>query len=157
VFAERAGDRGERFDRDKAVRSGGAPGRAILGEATARDNRVDVGVVLAWPAPGMQDSGEAREVGAEKARVVGPPLEGHGRGLQQRVGRAAWLHAPKGTQGCRDGEGEEEVRPGQLVVQVGVAPWRRFLLLTLGTVAVATGMLDAVLSPTGWALIEAGP
>src|SRR5262249_53036880 len=111
-FAARAGDRGERFDRDKAVRSGGGPGRAIWGEGTARDNIVDVGVVLELPTPGMQDAGAAREVGAEKALILGQPLEGHGRGLQQRMVRAAWLRAHQGTEGRRDGEGEEEVRPG---------------------------------------------
>src|SRR5262249_59571970 len=45
VFEERAVDGGERFDRDKEVGSGGAPGRAVRGEATARDDVVDVGVV----------------------------------------------------------------------------------------------------------------
>jgi hypothetical protein len=40
---ERTGDGRERFDRDKEVRSGRAPGGAILGEATARDQRVDGG------------------------------------------------------------------------------------------------------------------
>jgi hypothetical protein len=34
-------------------------------------------------------------------------------------------------------------------------PLLRFMLLALGTVAVATGMMDAVLSFTVWALREA--
>ena len=65
------------------------------------------------------------------------------------------MRADKGTQGLRDGEGEEEMRPGQLFVQVVLEPLLGCMLLTLGTVAVATGMLDAVLPPTVWALIEA--
>ena len=65
------------------------------------------------------------------------------------------MRADEGTQGFRDGEGEEEVRPGQLFVQVVLEPLLGFMLLTLWTVAVATGMMDAVVSPTALALVEA--
>lgn len=41
--AESAGDGGEGVDRDNEVGSGGAPGRAVRGEATARDEVVEVG------------------------------------------------------------------------------------------------------------------
>ena len=47
------------------------------------------------------------------------------------------------------------MRPGQLFVQVVLKPLPGCMLLTLGTVAVATGMVDAVLSPTAGALREA--
>ena len=57
-FEEGAVDGGEGFDGDKEVGAGGPPGRAVLGEATARDDVVDVGVVLELPAPGVQDTGE---------------------------------------------------------------------------------------------------
>ena len=67
-FAERAVERGERFDRDKEGRSGGAPGRAIFGEATARDNRGDGGVVLQLPAPGVQNPG--RSVPMQRASLA---------------------------------------------------------------------------------------
>jgi len=46
VFEERTVDGRERFDRDKEVGSRGEPGRAVLREATARDDVVDMGVVL---------------------------------------------------------------------------------------------------------------
>ena len=46
------------------------------------------------------------------------------------------------------------MQPGQLCVQVVVEPLLGCMLLTLGTVAVATGMIDAVLSCTVWALLE---
>ena len=45
--------------------------------------------------------------------------------------------------------------PRQLCVQVVLEPLLRFMLLTLGTVTVTTGMIDAVVSATAWALIEA--
>ena len=44
---------------------------------------------------------------------------------------------------------------GMWFVQVVLEPLVGCMLLTLGTVAVATGMVDAVLSPTAGALIEA--
>ena len=65
------------------------------------------------------------------------------------------MRADEGPQGLRDGEGEEEVWPWQLFVQVMCEPLLSFMLLTLGTVAVATGMIDTVLATTVGALIEA--
>jgi hypothetical protein len=47
------------------------------------------------------------------------------------------------------------VRPRELFVEVGLKPLLGFLLLALGAVAVATSMIDAVVSRTVWALIEA--
>ena len=133
----------------------GQPGRAVLGEATARDDGVDVGVVLELPAPGMQDAGEPREVGPDEALVCGEPFEGRGRGVKHGLVREALMRADEGSEGLRDGEGEEEVRPGQLFVQVVLEPLLGCMLLTLGTVAVATGMMDAVVPPTALALREA--
>ena len=76
VFAERAGDGGEGLNRDKEVGSGGAPCRAVLGEAPARDDRVHGGMVLQLPAPRVQDTGETREIGPDETRVFGQPFEG---------------------------------------------------------------------------------
>jgi hypothetical protein len=47
------------------------------------------------------------------------------------------------------------MRPRQLLVQVVLEPWLGCMLLPLGTVPVATGMLEAVLSFTVGALREA--
>ena len=58
------------------------------------------------------------------------------------------LGAEQGTQGLRDGAGQEAVRARELFVQVVLSPLGRLLLLTLGTVAVAPGMRDAVVPPT---------
>ena len=53
--------------------------------------------------------------------------------------------------------GDEEMRPGQLFLQMVGEPLLGCMLLALGTVAVATGVMDAVFFPTVWALIEAMP
>jgi len=65
------------------------------------------------------------------------------------------VRTEEGSEGLRHGEGQEEVRPGQLCVQVVLEPLVGCRLLTLGAVAVATGMLDAMLLPTVLALREA--
>jgi hypothetical protein len=154
-FAERTGDGGERFDRAKDVGSGRAPGRAGLGEATARDQRVDMGVILQRSAPGVQDPGEPWEVGPHAALLGGEPCEGESRGVDHGVVREALRRADAGSERLRHGEGEEDVRPGKLFVQMLVEPLRGCMLLTLRTVAVATGMMDAVMSPAAWARREA--
>jgi hypothetical protein len=73
-FEERTVNGGERFDRDKEVGAGGAPGCAVLGETTGRDNIVDMGVILQLSAPGMQDPSEPREVCPNEALILGQPL-----------------------------------------------------------------------------------
>jgi hypothetical protein len=77
VFLEKgAVDRREGFDGDEEVVSGSEPLGAVLGKSTARDDVVDVGVVLELPAPGMQDTGETRKVSADEAFVFGEAFEG---------------------------------------------------------------------------------
>ena len=154
-FEEGAVDGGEGFDGDKEVGAGGHPGRAVLGEATAGHDVVDVGVVLELPAPGVQDPGEPREVGPDEALVGGEPFEGARRGVEHGLVGEALMRADEGAEGLGDGKGQEKMGPGQLFVQVVLEPLLGCMLLTLGTVAVATGMMDAVVLPTALALREA--
>ncbi len=155
VFEEGAVHEREGFDGDQEGGAGGQPGRAILGEATAGHDVMEVGVVLELPAPRMQDTGETREVRPDDTRIFGEPFEGFRRGVEHGVVSEALMRAEKGAQSFRDGKGEEKVRSGELLLQVVLEPLLGFLLLTLGAVAVATGMVHAVLAPTGWALRQA--
>ena len=66
-----------------------------------------------------------------------------------------WCGTEAGAERLRRGAGEEEGRPGELCVEVVREPVLGFLLLTLGAVAVAPGMRDTVVPPTGMALIQA--
>lgn len=75
--------------------------------------------------------------------------------MKHGLGRGALRRADEGAEGLRHGEGAEEVRPGQLFVQVVFEPLLGFMVLTRGTVAVTTGMVHAVLAPTRVALREA--
>jgi hypothetical protein len=154
-FADGTVDGGEGFDGDKEVGSGGHPCRAVLWEATTGHKVMDVRVVLQVPAPRMQDTSETREVCPDEPLVFGEPFEGERWGVEHGVGGDALMGAEKGAQGLRDREGDEEVRPRELFVQVMMEPLLGCMLLALGTVAVATGMMDAVLPPTALALREA--
>jgi hypothetical protein len=96
-FEEGAGEGGKRCDRAQAVGAGGQPGRAVLGEATAGHQGVEVRVVREWPTPGGQDPGAPRQGGPHEARRGGQPFEGRGRGGQQGLGREALMRAEAGT------------------------------------------------------------
>jgi hypothetical protein len=114
---ECAGDGGEGFDRDTEVGTGGAPGRAGLGEAAAGHNVMEVRGGREVPPPGVQAPGEPRQVGPDEALGWGQPRESRCRRLQQGLGREALMRAEAGSQRLRDGAGAEAVRPGQLFVQ----------------------------------------
>jgi hypothetical protein len=108
-------------------------------------------VVREWPAPRMADTGAPRQVGPEATRVGGQPLAGGGRRLQQGVVREALMRADQGTERRGDGEGAQAIGPRERRVHVVLEPLLGCLLLTLGTVAVPTGMLDAVVCPAALA------
>jgi len=103
----------------------------------------------------MQDAGEPREVGPDEPLIGGEPFEGERRGMEHGVVREALMRADEGSERLRHGEGEEEVWPRELRVQVVLEPLLGLMMLTLWAVAVATGMIAAVLPPTVLALIEA--
>jgi hypothetical protein len=97
VFADGSVDRRKRFNGDKEVVSGRSPVGAVLREAAGRDDGVDVGVRLELSAPGVQDTGATREVGADKARILGEAFEGRRRRLAQGLIGRALMRADKGT------------------------------------------------------------
>jgi len=154
-FEERTGDGGERFNRNQEVGAGGVPGGAVRGEAPAGHKVMDVRVVLELPPPGMQDTSEPQEIGPDEALIFGELFQGHGRCLKHSLVRKTLMRADQGPQGRRDSEGQEKVRPRELLGQVVLEPLLGCMLLTLGAGAVATGMLDAVLARAVLTRIEA--
>lgn len=52
-------------------------------------------MVLELPAPGVQDTGEPREISPDEALVFGQPLESHCRRLKHSVVREARIRANK--------------------------------------------------------------
>ena len=116
---------------------------------------MDVGVVLELSSPGMQDTGKPRELCPNEPLVFGEAFEGERRGVEQGLVGDALMRADAGAEGLRDGAGDEKVRPGELFFEVVVEPLLGCMLLTLRTVSVATGMMDAVFFTTALALREA--
>jgi hypothetical protein len=94
-------------------------------------------MVLELSSPSMEDTGEAGQVGADKALLLGEALEGLRKGMEQGPVGNALMRADKRTQGLRDGEGDEEVRPGELVFEVLMEPLPGFMVLALRAVAIA--------------------
>jgi hypothetical protein len=84
----------------------------------------------------MQDTEHTREVRPDETLVCGQPFESERRGGEQGVGREALRRAEEGSEGLRHGAGEEEGRPGKLLLQVVVEPLLGCMLLPLGTVPV---------------------
>jgi hypothetical protein len=112
-------------------------------------------MILELPAPGMQDAGEPREGGPDAALVGSEPLAGRCRGVKHGLGREALVGAEEGPERLRDGEGQEDVRPGQVFVPVVVEPLLGFMLRTLRAMTIAPGLIATVLPPTVLALREA--
>jgi hypothetical protein len=94
-------------------------------------------VGLELPAPGVQNTGAPREVGPDAPLVGGEPCEGERRGVEHGVVREALRRADEGSQRLRDRASEEEVQPGERLLEVVCEPLRGCMLLTRGTVAVA--------------------
>ena len=76
LFEDGSVDGREGFHGDKEGVSGRSPLGVVHGEATTWDHGVDVGVVLELPTPGMQDAGQARQIGADETLVFGEAFEG---------------------------------------------------------------------------------
>jgi hypothetical protein len=117
-FEEGSVDGGERFHGHREGGSGGKPRVTVFGETATGDDVMDMRVVLELPTPGRQDTRKTRERCPDEPLVCGQPCESERRGGEQGVVREAVMRAHQGTQGVRDGEGEEEVRPRELCVEV---------------------------------------
>jgi hypothetical protein len=112
-------------------------------------------MVLELSPPGMAEAGKAGEVSADAALRVSEPFEGLRRGFEHGLVGEAWMRSDQRAQGLRDGAGHEAVRSGKLCVKLVLEPLLGCVMRTLRAVAIATGMMDAVVLATAWALGEA--
>ena len=91
----------------------------------------------------MQAPGATWELCPDQTLGLGKACEGESRGGDQGLVSEGLRGAEKGSEGLRDGAGEEAGWPGELLVQVGLKPLRGLVLRALRTGAVATGGMDA--------------
>jgi hypothetical protein len=103
----------------------------------------------------MENTGKAGQVGAYKALISGQFFEGLRGGLEQALVSEPGMRAAKGSQGLGDGEGDEEIGTWHLLVELVLEPELGVVMLTLRTVPITTGMIDAMRLATAWAGIEA--
>ena len=110
---------------------------------------------LQLAAPRMQEAGKAGQRGANEARVFGEAFECLGRCLEHSLVGEGGVGATEGAQCLRHREGDQEVRSWELLLELVVQPRLGFVVLTLGTMPIAAGMMDTVVLSTGGAGIEA--
>lgn len=116
------------------------PGRPVRGEPTGGDEQMGMGVILERAGPGVQhrqDTGRA----ADPLRIPGQFLHGGRRFAEERGVDHARVGARHGAEFGREREGEEIVIARQEPLPGPRQPVLRAILLTLGTMPVATGVV----------------
>ena len=103
----------------------------------------------------MQDAGKAGQIGTQQAGIARQLLEGLGRGLKQGLVALAFMGAEKGSERLGDGEGEQEVRHGQLAGLLVEDPLTGLMLLALRAVTIAAGAMNEMFLTALGALIQA--
>jgi hypothetical protein len=156
VFAEGAGDGREGLNGDKEGGAGGEPGGAVLGEAAAWDEGMEVRGVRELSAPGMEEARKTGQVGAATALLLSEPFASGGSSRAQSGGGQALRRTAKGASGLRDGAGEEAMGAWEVLCEWVVEPGLGCVRQTRRARPSATRVRDAVLLGTAVALREAG-
>ena len=97
-------------------------------------------MLLELPAPGVQDTRQTRQISADAACIVGETFQRCCRGFAQGLIGRSRMGTTEGTSRLRHGEGEEEIRPWELLLQLVVEPLLRLIVLTLWAMAIAAGV-----------------
>lgn len=126
---------------------------SIVGQATGRDDTVDVGMVDQSLTPGVEDEDKA-EAGAEVAGVDGDVLKRPGRRAQQEV--VDDLRALEGERCESLGQREDDVGIGhrQHLGLASVEPAGLGAALTLGAMTVPARVVGDHLVPARVALVD---
>jgi hypothetical protein len=151
-----AEDGGEGLDGKQEVLSGGQPGLTIRGKAASGDEVVNVGVVAEVAPPGMEDADEA-DLPADEARVLGQVLEGGGRSAEEEVVEGFLVAANDVPELAGQGEGEEKVWGREQEVLLLLQPPLGLVVLALGTMPVAAGVIEILDLVTHRAVIDVSP
>jgi hypothetical protein len=118
---------------------------------------MDMGVILQLPPPGMQNPGEAGQIGADVPGIFGQFFDGPGRRRKQRLVGKTLMASAKWSHLLGHGEGEHEVLPRQAAIELPFQPVPAFLVLALGTVAIAAGPVDRMGCAAALATIDRDP
>ena len=86
-------------------------------------------MVLQGSSPGVKDTEETRQIGAEVMLIGGKFFDGVGRGFEQGRVSHALVFADEGAQLFWDREGEKEMVRGELTVDLFFEPLLSLMLL----------------------------
>lgn len=113
LFEQSPVDYGQSLDRDKETGVRWHPRLSVRGESSARDQIMNVWMVVQLPAPGVQDAGEAGQMSAYVFMITSKTFEGLGRCREHGAVAHVLMTAYKGAELFRDGESDHEVMPGK--------------------------------------------
>jgi len=99
----------------------------------------------------MQHADQAN-LPADETRVTRQQLSGFGRGAEERIVHDLLMAARERSEFAGQGEGEHAVRHGQLQVELSFEPALGVVVLALGTMAVATRVVEVL----GFAAVGTG-
>ena len=130
---------GKRLDREKETVSSREPG-SVGGKSAAWSQVMNMRVISQVACPGMEHADQP-DLPADETRVLGEFLGGLRRSLEQKAVEQALVAAGKLTQLRREREGEHEVRCVEQQAALEFKPILGLLMLALGTMAVAAGVV----------------
>jgi hypothetical protein len=131
---------GERLDGDKEGVSRGMPQAAVIRNAPAGDQAVDMGMEEELLGPGVQN-GEYADRAADMARIAGKLDDRLGRGLHQHGVTVTLVGAQHLTQFFGDGDGDVEIAARQHLGAAGLQPAFGLVGMTFGTASVLAGVI----------------
>ncbi len=123
---------------------GGDPARLVQAQTASGDDAVDVWVIPEMLIPGVENGDEA----GSRPKMLSAHLD-HGltdRFKQERK-RSARVAPEERNEAVRDGEDLMEIGNGDQVFDLGLDPKRLIETLTLGTVTIATGVVERTFAP----------
>ena len=112
------------------------------GEGTARDDVMDMRVILQGTSPGMKDPQESWKITANEFIIWSQLFDGLGRGLEQSGVRRSLIFTDKAAKLFGDGKGNHEMVTGKLMLHPFVQPLLDFMILTSGAMAIAAGTIN---------------
>ena len=144
---------GERLDWNQETLAGRMPEAAVVRDAAAGDQAVDVGVVVQLLRPGVEH-GEYAHLGADITRVAGQLDDRLGRHLHQQRVAVTLVGAQHGAQLGWDGDGDVEVGRIQQLGGTSGEPALGLLAVASRTASVAAGMVGIDLGAARFAAPE---
>ena len=109
------------------------------GQSAARDDVVNMRMILQLPTPGMQYAEETWKIAADELCIGRKFFESIGRSFEQGRIADALVAADKAVQLLRDGKSDHKMMSRKLSFHLPLQPHFGFMILTGGTMAVAAG------------------